>query len=62
LDIDSDAQALAGLLLFGHMMLEKAVANALHVAVAALGGVKYLLTFNCKHIATHMKFLVSTNC
>jgi hypothetical protein len=51
LDIDSDAQALAGLLLSGHMMPEKAAADALHVAVAALGGVKYLLTLNCKHIA-----------
>ena len=51
LDIDSDAQALAGLLLSGHMMPEKAAADALHVAVAALGDVKYLLTLNCKHIA-----------
>jgi len=51
LNIDSDAQALAGLLLSGHMMPEKAAADALHVAVAALGGVKYLLTLNCKHIA-----------
>ena len=51
LDIDSDAQALAGLLLSGHMMPEKAAADALHVAVAALGGVKYPLTLNCKHIA-----------
>jgi len=25
--------------------------DALHVAVAAFGGVKYLLTLNCKHIA-----------
>ncbi len=25
--------------------------DALHVATAALGGVKYLLTLNCKHIA-----------
>ena len=51
LDIDSDAQVLADLLLSGHMMPHKAAADALHVAVAALGGVKYLLTLNCKHIA-----------
>ena len=31
------------------MMPQKAAADALHVA--ALGGVKYLLTLNCKHIA-----------
>ena len=51
LDIDTDVQELAGLLLSGHMMPQKAAADALHVAVAALGGVKYLLTLNCKHIA-----------
>jgi len=32
-------------------MPQKAAADALHVAAAALGGVKYLLTLNCKHIA-----------
>ncbi len=51
LDIDANVQELAGLLLSGHMMPQKAVADALHVAAAALGGVKYLLTLNCKHIA-----------
>ena len=51
LDVDTDVQDLAGLLLSGHMMPKKAAADALHVAVAALGGVKYLLTLNCKHIA-----------
>jgi predicted nucleic acid-binding protein len=51
LDIDTDVQKLAGLLLSGHIMPQKAAADALHVAVAALGGVKYLLTLNCKHIA-----------
>ena len=33
------------------MMPQKAAADALHVATAAIGGVKYLLTLNCKHIA-----------
>lgn len=51
LDIDADVQELARLLLSGHMMPQKAAADALHVATAALGGVKYLLTLNCKHIA-----------
>ena len=51
LDIDSDSQALANLILSGHMMPQKAAADALHIAVAALGSVKYLLTLNCKHIA-----------
>jgi hypothetical protein len=51
LDINSDVQALAELLLASHMMPQKAAADALHVAAAAIGGVKYLLTLNCKHIA-----------
>ena len=51
LDIDVDVQKLAGLLLSGRMMPQRAAADALHVAAAALGGVKYLLTLNCKHIA-----------
>ncbi len=33
------------------LMPEKAAADALHVAAAAVVGVQYLLTLNCKHIA-----------
>ena len=33
------------------LMPEKAKLDALHVATAAVGGVHYLLTQNCKHIA-----------
>jgi len=33
------------------IMPKKAAADALHVAAAAVGGVQYLLTLNCKHIA-----------
>ncbi len=33
------------------MMPQKAAADALHVALAALARVDYLLTLNCKHIA-----------
>jgi hypothetical protein len=51
LDIDADVQELARLLLSRHMMPQKAAADAFNVATAALGGVKYLLTLNCKHIA-----------
>jgi hypothetical protein len=51
LDINSDVQTLAALLLSAHTMPQKAAADALHVAAAAIGRVKYLLTLNCKHIA-----------
>jgi len=50
-DIDSDVEALAQRLIQAHTMPEKAAADAIHVAAAALGGVDYLLTLNCKHIA-----------
>jgi hypothetical protein len=32
-------------------MLQKAAADALHVAAAAVAGVQYLLTLNCRHFA-----------
>ncbi len=50
-EINTDAEELAARLLAAHTMPQKAVADALHVAAAALGGVRYLLTLNCKHIA-----------
>ena len=50
-DINSDVEALAARLIQAHTMPEKAAADAIHVAAAALGGVDYLLTLNCKHSA-----------
>ena len=35
-----------------HLLPAKAAADAQHVALAATAGVDYLLTWNCKHIAT----------
>jgi hypothetical protein len=49
--ISKDAEVLAGRILAGHMMPGRAAADALHVALAALARVDYLLTLNCKHIA-----------
>lgn len=51
IDVGEDAQALASRLIAAHTMPQKAAADALHVAAAALAGAKYLLTLNCKHIA-----------
>lgn len=50
-DVGPDAQKLASRIVSAHLMPQKAAADALHVAAAALGGVEYLLTLNCKHIA-----------
>ncbi len=49
--IDDSAERLAEILLSASLMPQKAAADALHVAAAAVGGVKYLLTQNCRHIA-----------
>ena len=49
--ISQEAELLADRILAGHMMPQKAAADALHVALAALARVDYLLTLNCKHIA-----------
>ncbi|MGB7323642.1 MAG: hypothetical protein WBD31_02135 [Rubripirellula sp.] len=49
------AQELAGRLIAAHTMPQKAAADALHVAAAALADVKYFLTLNCKHIANAHK-------
>ena len=51
IDVGTDAQALAARLIAAHTMPQKAPADALHVAAAALAGVKYFLTLNCTHIA-----------
>lgn len=50
IDIDADVVSLARRLIDAHTMPEKAAADSIHVAAAALGGVKYLLTLNCRHI------------
>ena len=50
-EINPDTEALAARSLAAHTMPQNAAADALHVAAAALGHVKYLLTLNCRHIA-----------
>jgi hypothetical protein len=51
IDINVETESLAAKLLAAHTMPNKAAADALHVAAAALGKVQYLLTLNCRHIA-----------
>ena len=49
--IDDDVRSLARAIVSASIMPAKAAADALHVAAAAVAGVQYLLTLNCKHIA-----------
>ena len=49
--IDDDVRSLARAIVSASIMPAKAAADALHVAAAAVAGVQYLLTLNCRHIA-----------
>jgi hypothetical protein len=51
LELTDEARYLAHKLIYLHMVPEKALADALHIAIAATTGMDYLLTWNCKHIA-----------
>ena len=51
LAVSSVAEGLALRLVRAGGVAEQAPEDALHVAVAAVNGVDYLVTWNCKHIA-----------
>ena len=51
LSATESAQALARQLLHAAAMPSKAAIDAAHVAIAAIHGVEFLLTWNCTHIA-----------
>ena len=51
LDENPDLDVVANALVARSLMPESARLDAMHVAAAALAGVQYLLTQNCKHIA-----------
>lgn len=54
LDVPQAAVDLAELLVKRHALPAKAAADALHIAIATVHGMDYLLTWNCKHIANLM--------
>lgn len=51
LDVTDNAEALASDLMERGPLPKKAAADALHIAVATVHGMDYLLTWNCTHIA-----------
>ena len=51
LDPSDDVQPLADELMKGVPLPAKAVADSLHIAIATVNGMQYLLTWNCAHIA-----------
>jgi predicted nucleic acid-binding protein len=54
--------ALAGKLLAAGALPSKAASDALHIGVAAVHGMDYLVTWNCKHIANArmLRFVTET--
>ena len=51
LALTDKAEALAAKLLLGDALPQKAKADALHIGIATVHGMDYLLTWNCTHIA-----------
>lgn len=51
LDVTDQAEKIAARFLAGGVMPAKAAVDALHVAIAVVHGMSYLLTWNCSHIA-----------
>ena len=51
LAVSQDAEDLAQRLVVDGPLPKKAAVDALHIAVATVHGMDYLLTWNCKHIA-----------
>lgn len=63
LDINFEVEALAREVLARGAMPPIAALDALHVAVAAWHGVNYLLTWNCRHIASaHVRPRIDAIC
>ena len=51
LDVNLEVENLAKSLISEKALPTKAATDALHIAVAAVHGINYLLSWNCKHIA-----------
>ncbi len=51
LEIDAESRQLAGKILREVPLPAKAEVDALHIAISAINGTDYLLTWNCAHIA-----------
>ena len=51
LEESKEVASLAKLLLAGVPLPAKAATDAVHISIAAVNGIEYLLTWNCRHIA-----------
>ncbi len=63
LEITDAAQELAAALVQDGAIPPNAAADALHVAIAAVNGVDYLVTWNCRHLANaRMRARIEDTC
>lgn len=63
LAINDEAVHLAQSLIKAHAVPKKAAQDALHISLACAGGVDYLLTWNCRHIANaKMRSAIEKTC
>ena len=63
LDITDNVESLATDLMLGIPLPPKAQADTLHIAVSAVNGMDYLLTWNCTHIANAtLRLKIETVC
>jgi hypothetical protein len=63
LGLTDEAQALARELIENGALPRQAVEDALHIALATVHGMDYLLTWNCRHIANaRMREAVASVC
>lgn len=63
LSLNEQAVLLARRMVEQHALPSKALADALHVAIAAENGVDFLLTWNCRHIANaETRSLIEETC
>lgn len=58
LRVDDDAEELANALLTDGPLPARAADDAVHLAVAAVHGIDYLLTWNCRHLANAQMLVV----
>jgi hypothetical protein len=56
LEITDGVTRLAEALLLSKVILQKAATDAAHIAIAAVHGMDYLMTWNCTHIANAIIF------
>ena len=60
LEISLDALALARRLVESGTIPQEAADDAMHLAIAAVNGIEYLATWNCRHLATDLPRQVQT--